>query len=337
MDTEKAENWEQPQSLDLKLLVYQLNKLKQGKKVEGPKYEMNGSYRSSETIPLDPTGKRIIVLEGLFALNDQILKVAQPDYKIYVGSSKEDDDVHGRLIRRLMRDPERTGLGEKNIFKYWADIVEPMHRQYVSPTKEQADIIINNEYNPLTEAKRVPKTEIQVKYSLMNKDFERLLCQLRKLGAKSKGSFNQIDEYFLLPGRDKKEINELIRFRKQGNRYFITYKAPPKKETGRLRIKQKIEFELTPDITPQEVPKLKKTLESFGYRLIETITKKRKIYKLEGLEIAFDDVKTMGKFVEIRADSEREIDEIEKLLNSLGLSQRKRIIEPYIELLQKNK
>jgi len=32
LDTERAENWDQPQALDLKLLAHHLNELKQGKK-----------------------------------------------------------------------------------------------------------------------------------------------------------------------------------------------------------------------------------------------------------------------------------------------------------------
>jgi len=332
LDTERAENWDQPQALDLKLLAHHLNELKQGKKIESPKYEMNGSYRSNETILIDPSGKKVIVVEGLFALNDQIVKFANPDYKIYVGSATEDDDVHGRIIRRLIRDPQRTGLGEKDIFKYWVDVIEPLHREYIAPTKEVADIIINNEYNPVTEAKKAVKLEVQTKYRLAENELQDLLNKLEKSGAKIRDNFSQVDEYLVMPGHDPKNIDELLRIRQEEGRYFITYKGPVEKDIEEFRVKSKIDFELTPNISQEEVLKLREVLQNFGYRTLETITKQRKVYELSGIEIAIDDVGEIGKFIEIRADTKEEIRKLEELLKNLGLSEKKRINEPYIEL-----
>lgn len=332
-DIEKAENWDQPQAFDLKLLAYHLNELKQGRKIESPKYEMNGSYRSSETIPIDPSNKKIVVIEGLFALNDQIVKFVNPDYKIYVGSATEDDDVHSRLIRRLIRDTQRTGLDEKDIFKYWADIIEPMHRKYIAPTKKVADIIINNKYNPEVEAKKATKLEVQTKYSLTEGELQELLSKLKRSGAKIKNRVNQIDEYFVIPGHNAQNVDELLRIRSEGNRHFITYKGPVEKEIEKFRVKPKIDFELTPSISQKEVLKLKGVLQGFGYRLMETIVKQRQIYEINGLEVAVDDVGEIGKFTEIRADTKEEINKLEELLGNLGLREKIRINEPYIELL----
>lgn len=298
---------------------------------------MNGSYRSNETIPIDPTGKKVIVVEGLFALNNQIVQFANPDYKIYVGSATEDDDIHGRIIRRLIRDPQRTGLGEKDIFKYWADIIEPMHRAYIAPTKETADIILNNEYNPETEARKATKLEIQTKYSLIEDDVQELRDKLEKSGAKIKDSITQVDEYLSIPGHNPKNVDELLRIRKEGDRYFITYKGPIEKEIGELRVKPKIDFELTPSISQEEVLKFREVLQNFGYHPMETITKRRQVFELDGLEIAIDDVGEIGNFVEVRANTKEEIDMLEKLLENLGLSGKIRINEPYIDLLLKRK
>jgi len=337
MDTKVAENWDQPQALDLKLLAHHLNELKQGKRIESPKYEMNGSYRSNETIPIDPSGKKVIVVEGLFALNDQIVKFADPDYKIYVGSATEDDDVHGRIIRRLIKDPQRTGLGEKDIFKYWVDVIEPMHREYIAPTKKAADIIINNEYNPETEAKKAAKLEVQTKYNLAESELQDLLNKLEKSRAKIRDNFNQVDEYLVIPGHDPKNVDELLRIRREEDRYFITYKGPVEKEIAEFRVKPKIDFELTPNISQEEVAKFKEVLQNFGYHPLETITKQRKVYEISGIEIAVDDVGEIGKFIEIRADTKEEIRRLEELLKNLGLGEKTRINEPYIELSLKRR
>ncbi len=337
IDTEMAENWDQPQALDLKLLAHHLNELKRGKRIESPKYEMNGSYRSNESIPIDPSGKKIIIIEGLFALNDQIVKFVNPDYKIYVGSATEEDDVHGRIIRRLMRDPQRTGLGEKDIFKYWVDVIEPMHRKYIAPTKEVADIIINNEYNPETEARGATKLEVQTKYSLAESELQDLLNKLEKSGAKIRDSFSQVDEYLVVPGHDPKNVDELLRLRREEDRYFITYKGPAEKEIEKFRVKPKIDFELTPNISQEEVLKLREVLQNFGYRPLEIITKQRKVYEVNGIEIAIDDVGEIGKFIEFRADTKEKIEKLEELLENMGFSEKTRINEPYIELLRKKR
>lgn len=74
---------------------------------------------------------------------------------------------------------------QRDIFKYWADIIEPMHRKYIAPTKEVADIIINNEYNPETEAKKATKLEVQTKYSLTESALQELLSKLERSRDKS--------------------------------------------------------------------------------------------------------------------------------------------------------
>jgi len=119
-------NWDQPEALNLELLQKHLKQLKNGQEIEKPVYDMKISEPSS-TENVKPA--KIIIIEGLFALNDKIEK--QGDVKAFV-----DIGMHGRILRRLLRDIERTGQKPADILKYFSEIVEPMHEKYINSTKK---------------------------------------------------------------------------------------------------------------------------------------------------------------------------------------------------------
>ena len=91
------------------------------------------------SILLEP--KRIIIIEWLFALHDKLKQVT--DMNIYVETS-----VNGRLIRRILRDVERTKQKVSEIVDIFINTVDPMHEIHIEPQKENADIIIMNEFIP---------------------------------------------------------------------------------------------------------------------------------------------------------------------------------------------
>src|SRR3989338_2468552 len=103
------------------------------------------------------TQRTPIIVEGLFALNDLIVK--EGDVKVYI-----DTNTHGRLLRRLLRDTERTGKEPSNTLKYFLEVIVPMHEKHIEGTKNNADLIIKNEYNTKeAEAQKTNLYEIQQK------------------------------------------------------------------------------------------------------------------------------------------------------------------------------
>jgi len=114
-------NWDQPEALNLELLQKHLEQLKRGETIQKPVYNMKIS-EADKVEEVKP--KRVIIVEGLFALNDIIKE--QGDVKAFV-----DIGTHGRILRRLLRDIERTGQKPADILKYFSEVVEPMHEKYV--------------------------------------------------------------------------------------------------------------------------------------------------------------------------------------------------------------
>ncbi|KKQ83036.1 MAG: Uridine kinase [Candidatus Daviesbacteria bacterium GW2011_GWF2_38_7] len=147
-------NDDQPEALDLELFKSHLIKLKHGEAIEKPVFDLKESKRAG-MITVQP--HRVIIVEGLFALNDLIVK--EGDVKVYI-----DTNTHGRLLRRLLRDTERTGKEPSNTLKYFLEVIVPMHEKHIEGTKNNADLIIKNEYNPKeAEAQKTNLYEIQQK------------------------------------------------------------------------------------------------------------------------------------------------------------------------------
>lgn len=320
MDQEAAKgnelNWDQPEALNLNLLQKHLQQLKEGQAIQKPIYDMKTS-ESTSTEELQP--KKVIIIEGLFALNDKLKD--QGDIKAFI-----DIGTHGRILRRLLRDVERTGQKPADILKYFSEVVEPMHEKYIESTKKNADMIIENEYSPKIEAQRSGLHEVQLKFKA-EVDTE----NLRKLGAEKLSSTSQIDSYYNPADRDMIKTGEILRIREENNVSTLTYKGP--KEKSKYRKRPKFEFEL--DNETKE-----KFLSIYGDK-IKTIKKDRTLYQLDGVIFAIDDVsktegdktEQLGKFIEIRS-TDKEIDDkkIDAVISKLKLNEKEGIKESYFEM-----
>ena len=99
-----------------------------------PVYDFAADNRSSETITVKPAP--VILVEGLFALYDTKLRNMM-SLKIYVDTAS---DV--RFIRRLQRDISERGRSTESVVNQYLDTVRPMHKQFIEPTKRNADVIL---------------------------------------------------------------------------------------------------------------------------------------------------------------------------------------------------
>ena len=126
-------NYDHPQAFDWPLMMQQVQALCRGETIEMPQYDFTLHTRSSQTITVKPAP--VIVIEGLFALYDADL-CALMWLKIFVDTAA---DV--RFIRRLQRDISERGRSTENVIQQYLDTVRPMHKQFIEPTKRNADVI----------------------------------------------------------------------------------------------------------------------------------------------------------------------------------------------------
>lgn len=129
---EDMRNWDHPDAINFEQLYSDLIQLKNGKEVEvmtkssilNPLYEEKGRIKHI----LKP--KKIIVVEGYLALQDKKIRDLF-NYKIFL-------DIP---IAESMKRRDKITYNDET--EYNNKILIPMHKKYVEPSKEIADLLID--------------------------------------------------------------------------------------------------------------------------------------------------------------------------------------------------
>ena len=133
-EARRKTNYDHPQAFDWPLMVQHVQALLRGETIEMPTYDFAKDNRASQTITVKPAP--VIVIEGLFALFDAEL-CKMMSLKIFVDTAA---DV--RFIRRLQRDMAERGRSAESVINQYMETVRPMHKQFIEPTKRNADVIL---------------------------------------------------------------------------------------------------------------------------------------------------------------------------------------------------
>ena len=134
LDERRKVNWDHPDAFDLDLLVTHLDQLGARVPIEKPIYDFVRHLRSEEAKPVAPAD--VIVIDGILLFVDERVR-ARCDVKVFV-----DTDADERLIRRIRRDTKVRGRPLDEILDQYLTTVQPMHLQYVEPSKRYADLVI---------------------------------------------------------------------------------------------------------------------------------------------------------------------------------------------------
>ena len=127
-------NWDHPDAFDYALLVEHLTRLAAGEAIDKPVYDFVEHVRSARTERVSPAD--VVVVDGILLFADERVR-ALCDVKVFVDA---EPDV--RLIRRIRRDMAVRGRPLDEILEQYASTVQPMHLQFVEPSKRYADVIV---------------------------------------------------------------------------------------------------------------------------------------------------------------------------------------------------
>jgi uridine kinase len=127
-------NYDHPDVLETGLLVYHLQELTAGRRVEIPIYNFATHSRENATKTVYP--RKVVIVEGILILVDEALRDMM-DIKVFV-----DTDADIRFIRRLNRDVAERERTVQSVIQQYLDTVKPMHEEFVEPSKRHAHIII---------------------------------------------------------------------------------------------------------------------------------------------------------------------------------------------------
>lgn len=167
--------------------------------------------------------------------------------------------------------------------------------------------------------------EVEAKAHLPNP--EEMVRRLIDMGAREMYFTIQRDTYYRHPSRDFARTDEALRIREEEGRSFITYKGPKLDEETKSREELEV-----PLVDPQDLGGL---LLRLGFEPVAVVEKRRRGYMVGTLEVALDEVKGLGSFIEVEATECKDLEEgrarVLALLDRLGLEQRER--KSYLELL----
>jgi uridine kinase len=127
-------NWDHPDAFDFDLLTDHMRDLTGRRAIDKPIYDFVTHLRSDDTVRIEPAD--VIVIDGILLFVDERVRELC-DVKVFV-----DADADIRLIRRLRRDMRARGRPLNEIIDQYLSTVQPMHLQFVEPSKRYADIIV---------------------------------------------------------------------------------------------------------------------------------------------------------------------------------------------------
>jgi len=133
-DERRKINWDHPEAFDWELLVDHLARLAAGESIAKPEYDFVNHLRSDRTVVVPPA--EVVVVDGILLFADPRVRDLC-DVKVFVDA---DPDI--RLIRRMRRDMAKRGRPLDEILDQYVTTVQPMHLQFVEPTKRYADVIV---------------------------------------------------------------------------------------------------------------------------------------------------------------------------------------------------
>lgn len=144
-------DFESLRAIDVKLFNSQINKLLKGNKVVVPTFDfIEGKKNYIRTMQMKDND--ILIIEGLHALSDELLKDIPKDakFKIYISPlvylNIDDDNrinlTDIRLIRRMVRDNMTRGYSSSHTLSTWSE-VRNGEEKYVFGYQDKADIIFN--------------------------------------------------------------------------------------------------------------------------------------------------------------------------------------------------
>jgi uridine kinase len=134
LEERRRVNWDHPDAFDMDLLAEQLDTLASGREIRKPVYDFVSHTRREEREVVAPAD--VIVVDGILLFAEARVRELC-DVKVFV-----DADADIRVLRRIKRDMKHRGRPLEEIIEQYLATVQPMHLQFVEPSKRYADVIV---------------------------------------------------------------------------------------------------------------------------------------------------------------------------------------------------
>jgi adenylate cyclase class 2 len=163
---------------------------------------------------------------------------------------------------------------------------------------------------------------VEIETKLKVDSLDKIEAKLRSLNAEFVEQQRQVDQHYDDAHRTMATTDQCLRLRTQKvndtTKYIITYKGP--KEKSDVKKRQEIEVVVDDAVAAEKI------LSVLGYKPVLAIEKTRRLWKLDGCEVALDRLELLGDFVEIEGPSSEMIAAVK---DKLGLSHLPHIRKSY--------
>lgn len=130
-------NFDHPSSIEFQLLSQHLASLKKRSPVEVPIYDFSTHKRKNQCHSISP--KQIILVDGTLILSQECVR-KHCDVTIFIQTPEEI-----RFARRFKRDTAERGRTPEGIYLQFKNHVQPMHEEFVEPSKMGSNYIVTND------------------------------------------------------------------------------------------------------------------------------------------------------------------------------------------------
>ena len=301
-------NFDDPRLTDYGCLLENLKGLKNGETVQAPVYDYKESKRTGYVTVPCPASK-VVILEGIYALNEKLRPMM--DLRVSVTGG-----VHFDLVKRVLRDINRSGQAPESIIHQISETVYPMYKAFIEPDLRTAHLKVVNSFNPfagfqdptyILKSDRVPE-ESRIK-AVLGKD-----CQVTD-------EVETADIYLLPPNEDPETCTSWLRMRNRDGHYTLMFAETV--TDGPIMISPRIKFEVGVRILGG--------LMALGYVVGAIMKRRSKEFSDDLLTIKVDWVEGLDRsFVQVQGRLRSAVEEAGKKLGLNGTY----IPHSYIEQVQ---
>eukprot|EP00873_Tetraselmis_striata_P002788 jgi/Tetstr1/423052/TSEL_013823.t1 len=306
------DNFDDPRLTDYELLLQNIRDLRSGKAAQVPIYDFKTSRRSGY-YTVEVPQSRVIIVEGIYALSQKLK--SQLDLRVSVTGG-----VHFDLVKRVLRDIDRSGQAPEVIIQQVSDTVYPMYKAFIEPDLATAHIQIYNTFNPFSGF-------MDATYILKSArcPSEAEIDELVKDQGVSKLTEAAIyDIYLLPPGEDPETCQSWLRMRNRDGRYSLVFEEWV--TDGPFIISPRISFEVSVRILGG--------LMALGYAIGTIMRRTSTVWKCPRFTVKIDEIEGMpSSFIQIQGKFRKDITEIGRKLGLEGTY----VPQSYIEQVQMNK
>ncbi|KAL6785836.1 CMPK1 [Auxenochlorella protothecoides x Auxenochlorella symbiontica] len=306
-------NFDDPRITDFDTLIQNITDLRAGRAAEVPIYDFKESRRVG-TRRVEVTSSRVVILEGIYALSQRLRPMLDLRVSITGG-------VHFDLVKRVLRDINRSGQAAEDIIQQVSETVYPMYKAFIEPDLQAAHLRIHNRFNPFSGF--MSPTYILKSASAVTE--EQVLAVLAEGGdgaaAGKQDTTESYDIYLLPPNEDAESCASWLRMRYRDGRYSLMFEEWV--VDGSVIISPRVTFEVPVRILGG--------LMALGYDVGTIMRRTSRTFSNDRVTIKLDAIEGMDRsFVQVQS---KEREATTRLGAALGL-EGTYIPHSYIELVQ---